>query len=165
MCFEYFPLVEKKPIETDLFQISLFKIESKNDLYRETLITIQNKKTGKTHTVRHFFIFSWVDMSVISNAKRLSLMKILKFMRKSLSQSPSSPVVVHCSAGIGRTGTLIALYHLYQDYLDSLLLNREFEFSVYDTVIRLRHMRRSMVQTETQYEFIFDFIRNFDQFK
>ena len=128
-------------------------------------MTITNKQTSKQYIVRHFFIFSWVDMSVISNAKRLSLMNILKHMTSSLSQNPESPVVIHCSAGIGRTGTLVAIFDLYQDYLKALKNNREFEFSVFDTVYRLRHMRRFMVQTESQYEFIFDFILNFDKFK
>lgn len=163
-CYEYFPLQTNKPIQTKLLEVSISKIIEKNDLYRETILEIRNKDNPeKIHIVRHFFIHSWVDMSVISKSKRILLMKLINFMTNTLNKFPKCPVVVHCSAGIGRTGTLIALYHLYQDYLNAKKENQNFKFSVYDTVIRLRHMRRFMVQTDSQYEFIFDFMLNFDK--
>jgi protein tyrosine phosphatase len=39
---------------------------------------------------------------------------------KSLSQSCIPPVIIHCSAGIGRTGTLIAIYNIIESVLFSL---------------------------------------------
>jgi protein tyrosine phosphatase len=131
-------------------------MENKNSLYRETLIEIKSCITKEVvHRVRHYYIFSWVDMSVVDPKKETLLMDLIQDMTKILQATPTQPIVVHCSAGVGRTGTLICLYQLYQEYLESKSLKKEFHFSIYDTILRLRHMRNYMVYTESQYDFIY----------
>jgi protein tyrosine phosphatase len=49
-----------------------------------------------------------------------------------------------CSAGVGRTGTYIALYSLW------LMMQKEDKVDVYDTVQNLRYHRCMMVQTEVR---------------
>jgi len=63
------------------------------------------------------------------------------------------PVVVHCSAGVGRSGTLIAIDLLLKD------LKSSNEPRVFSTVMDLRCQRYGMVQTYEQYEFIHKFVR------
>ena len=93
---------------------------------------------------------------------------------------------MHCSAGIGRTGTLIAIYNLQQsvkkliDYIkkskwpliEPIFSNPSFlsvfaakdafaqkpKLSVFGVVRRLREQRYLMVQTQSQYEFIYEYI-------
>ena len=75
-------------------------------------------------------------------------------------------IVVHCSAGIGRTGTLIAIYNLMHTV--RTLFNyitrtndpfaHEPRISIFGVVRRLREQRLSMVQSQSQYEFIYEYL-------
>ena len=73
---------------------------------------------------------------------------------------PHSTRVIHCSAGVGRTGTFIAL-----DYLLSQLYDGEFDDiapdsdPVVETVDLLRQQRMMMVQGESQFGFIYEVLR------
>lgn len=93
-----------------------------------------------------------------------------------------APIVVHCSAGIGRTGTLIALFNMleavvyttdpnnYQDLKDSLAQNsymkenypesvkHPLRISVFGCVRKLREQRMRMVKKFEQYTFIYSYL-------
>jgi len=58
------------------------------------------------------------------------------------------PIVVHCSAGIGRSGSFIAIHSC----LSLLAENKDYDID--HTVLKMREGRIGMVQTEKQYEFI-----------
>ncbi|XP_035721954.1 tyrosine-protein phosphatase Lar-like isoform X7 [Vespa mandarinia] len=76
----------------------------------------------------------------------------LQFLRRvrSLNVPDSGPLVVHCSAGVGRTGCFIVI--------DSMLerIKHEKMIDIYGHVTCLRAQRNYMVQTEDQYIFIHD---------
>jgi len=59
-------------------------------------------------------------------------------------------MLVHCSAGVGRTGTFIALYKLWTDYLQPSCRM----LAIMPTVITLRRQRCKMVQKPVQYQYI-----------
>ena len=62
----------------------------------------------------------------------------------------NTPVLVHCSAGVGRTGTFIAAHKLNRD------LEREVDsLEVARTVVEMRKCRMKMVQTADQYVHIY----------
>ena len=64
---------------------------------------------------------------------------------------PGFPIVVHCSAGVGRTGTFIAVYKLIEDYFNP----KEKVLDPFQTVLEMRRQRMKMVQKPPQYVYIF----------
>ena len=59
-------------------------------------------------------------------------------------------ILVHCSAGVGRTGTFLAVYKLWLDYINPEVK----ELAVFPTVLELRKQRCLMVQKKEQYAYI-----------
>ena len=59
-------------------------------------------------------------------------------------------ILVHCSAGVGRTGTFLAVYKLWLDYINPEVK----ELAVFPTVLELRKQRCKMVQKKEQYAYI-----------
>ena len=61
--------------------------------------------------------------------------------------SLDQPLLVHCSAGVGRTGTFILLDHVMQQ------MKREGTLSIYNILKGMRGQRMKMVQTQVTLEF------------
>ena len=68
---------------------------------------------------------------------------ILKFIRTINSEYSvqRGPLLIHCSAGVGRTGTLVALDSLIQQ------LNEEGQVAIFNTICDMRHQRNYLVQS------------------
>uniref|UniRef100_A0A673B464 protein-tyrosine-phosphatase n=1 Tax=Sphaeramia orbicularis TaxID=375764 RepID=A0A673B464_9TELE len=108
---------------------------------------VKNVKTAETRSVRHFHFTAWPDHRVPETTELLISFRHL--VREHMDQySRHSPTVVHCSAGVGRTGTLIAIDRLI------FQIERENIVDIYGIVHDLRMHRNLMVQTEDQYVFL-----------
>nr|KAF6438780.1 protein tyrosine phosphatase receptor type J [Molossus molossus] len=109
--------------------------------------TVKNNQTSGSHPLRQFHFTSWPDHGVPDTTDLLINFRYL--VRDYMKQSPpESPILVHCSAGVGRTGTFIAIDRLiYQ-------IENEYTVDVYGIVYDLRMHRPLMVQTEDQYVFL-----------
>ena len=57
------------------------------------------------------------------------------------------PLVVHCSAGVGRTGTFIVMDTMLQR------MKKENTLNIYDFLLKIRHQRIQMVQTQVGYTY------------
>lgn len=66
---------------------------------------------------------------------------------------------MHCSAGVGRSGTYITLDYLLKEIENGSIGVDEEEDPVYETVNTLREQRMYMVQSEPQYHFIYDVMK------
>uniref|UniRef100_A0A4X2KT26 Receptor-type tyrosine-protein phosphatase eta n=1 Tax=Vombatus ursinus TaxID=29139 RepID=A0A4X2KT26_VOMUR len=105
------------------------------------------KNTSESHPLRQFHFTSWPDHGVPDTTDLLINFRYLvnDYMKQS---PPESPVLVHCSAGVGRTGTFIAIDRLIHQ------MENENAVDVYGIVYDLRLHRPLMVQTEDQYVFL-----------
>ena len=89
--------------------------------------------------VTQFHYTVWPDHGVPSNTS--AMLNIIKRIRKLHPYSDPQPLLVHCSAGVGRTGTFIVL---------DIMLERmkaEKSFNIYAVVQQLRKERVFMVQS------------------
>ncbi|XP_036179228.1 receptor-type tyrosine-protein phosphatase alpha isoform X8 [Myotis myotis] len=103
-----------------------------------------NRKPQRLITQFHFT--SWPDFGV-----PFTPIGMLKFLKKVKACNPqyAGAIVVHCSAGVGRTGTFVVI--------DAMLdmMHTERKVDVYGFVSRIRAQRCQMVQTDMQYVFIY----------
>jgi protein tyrosine phosphatase len=79
-----------------------------------------------------------------------------------LNSTLISPVVVHCSAGIGRTGTFISMYALHRT-INSQKGNDKVTFNIWNTVRKIKEMRLNSVENILQYKFIYSFVQKYLQ--
>ena len=97
----------------------------------------------KELTVTHMHYTAWPDHGVPQNA--MSLISFIRRVRKQHPPSLEQPLLVHCSAGVGRTGTFIILDSVMQQ------LSLEGTLSIYNPLKIVRGQRMKMVQTKVNY--------------
>nr|XP_009668857.1 PREDICTED: receptor-type tyrosine-protein phosphatase epsilon [Struthio camelus australis] len=101
-------------------------------------------KAPRLVTQLHFT--SWPDFGVPFTP--IGMLKFLKKV-KTLNPAHAGPIVVHCSAGVGRTGTFIVIDAIID------MMHAEQRVDVFEFVSRIRNQRPQMVQTDMQYSFIY----------
>ncbi|KRZ09678.1 Tyrosine-protein phosphatase 10D [Trichinella zimbabwensis] len=140
-CDQYWPNLSKPLTSGDIEVVLLNETCLLNWTLRDLLI----RKDAQSRRVKQFHFTSWPDFGVPDQPQIL-----VDFIREFRKRVPVDvhPVVVHCSAGVGRSGTFIALDRLLQG------VEQGVPIDVYGTVRSLRKERVWMVQTEQQYVFI-----------
>uniref|UniRef100_H2YNA7 Tyrosine-protein phosphatase non-receptor type 20 n=1 Tax=Ciona savignyi TaxID=51511 RepID=H2YNA7_CIOSA len=107
------------------------------------------------HDVTQFHYTTWPDHNIPITTTGLHRLK-QAVMEQHKKSGESKPIVVHCSAGAGRTGTFIAFDSL------SMQMNDRPSINVFDTVVNLRMQRMDMVQTQNQYMFLHKLVAEVD---
>ncbi|CAI8016763.1 Receptor-type tyrosine-protein phosphatase kappa [Geodia barretti] len=114
--------------------------------FRKFKLENLSESESKHMTVSHLHYTAWPDHGVPDNV--MSLIAFIRHVRKLHPVSHQQPLLVHCSAGVGRTGTLILLDIIMQQ------MKTEGTISVLHWLRNLRMQRMKMVQSQQQYEFI-----------
>ncbi|XP_023558737.1 receptor-type tyrosine-protein phosphatase U isoform X4 [Octodon degus] len=144
-CSRYWP--EDSDMYGDI-KITLMKTEALAEYVVRTF-ALERRGYSARHEVRQFHFTAWPEHGVPYHATGL-----LAFIRRVKASTPpdAGPVVIHCSAGTGRTGCYIVL--------DVMLDMAECEgvVDIYNCVKTLCSRRVNMIQTEEQYIFIHDAI-------
>ncbi|XP_061194983.1 receptor-type tyrosine-protein phosphatase kappa-like [Saccostrea echinata] len=142
-CTKYWPNVNN---DIDDGTLSVNIIEEKvYTFYIVRKMSLIHKRTNKYRTVTQYHYTAWPDHGT---PDPLCLVVFLDHVMRT-ETSQNTPTVVHCSAGIGRTGTYIALDVLNQ------IGRKTGKVNVAEYVKKMRENRMNMVQTYEQYMTIF----------
>ncbi|XP_072180078.1 receptor-type tyrosine-protein phosphatase mu-like [Diadema setosum] len=159
-CTQYWP-EESRSINIGNFSIFLSEEHTFSDhVIREldvkmstftTLFNLQGRGEEK-RTVTQFHYMSWSNKDVPENYT--TLLDFVDVVLRHHATMPLSkrnrPMLVHCSAGIGRTGTFLTLYNM-------LFMMRETgKVDIFGFVNKMRENRIKMVDTQDQYLFIYN---------
>ncbi|XP_056891571.1 protein tyrosine phosphatase receptor type Db isoform X23 [Takifugu flavidus] len=115
--------------------------------YSVRTFALYKSGSNEKREVRHFQFTAWPDHGVPEHPT-----PFLAFLRRVKACNPpdAGPMVVHCSAGVGRTGCFIVIDAMTER------IKQEKTLDVYGHVTLMRSQRNYMVQTEDQYIFIHD---------
>uniref|UniRef100_A0AAX7T5D2 Receptor-type tyrosine-protein phosphatase delta n=1 Tax=Astatotilapia calliptera TaxID=8154 RepID=A0AAX7T5D2_ASTCA len=115
--------------------------------YSVRTFALYKSGSNEKREVRHFQFTAWPDHGVPEHPT-----PFLAFLRRVKACNPpdAGPMVVHCSAGVGRTGCFIVIDAMTER------IKHEKTIDIYGHVTLMRSERNYMVQTEDQYIFIHD---------
>ncbi|XP_074524941.1 receptor-type tyrosine-protein phosphatase C isoform X2 [Halichoeres trimaculatus] len=154
-CAQYWPSPAR---DTEIFEEFIVKLNSEDNCPDYTIrrLSLTNKREKNSEReVTHIQFISWPDHGVPGEPHLL-----LKLRRRvnAFKNFFSGPIVVHCSAGVGRTGTYIGIDAMMEG------LEAEGRVDIYGYVVQLRRQRCLMVQVEAQYILIHQALLEHNQF-
>ncbi|CAG2211544.1 PTPRT [Mytilus edulis] len=142
-CEQYWPESTYKQLVIGKFTLKML-VEKENTVYTYRCIQLSCENTNRT--VHHFHFTKWPDHDVPDKTDLINFYRKVKSTPTNLS----GPMVVHCSAGIGRTGTFLALDALYEHGKTTGFVN------IMEYTHMMRQDRMNMIQTVEQYATVYD---------
>uniref|UniRef100_A0A663LX88 Tyrosine-protein phosphatase non-receptor type 13 n=1 Tax=Athene cunicularia TaxID=194338 RepID=A0A663LX88_ATHCN len=146
-CQRYWPdVLNKTTMINDRLRLALVRLQQlKGFIIR--VLELEEIQTGEVRHISHLNFIAWPDHDTPSQPD--DLLTFISYMRH---VHKSGPIVTHCSAGIGRSGTLICIDVVLE------LISRDLDFDISDLVRTMRLQRHGMVQTEDQYIFCYQVV-------
>jgi len=161
-CAPYWPKYNKEknggnPAEQDGYTITPIKQTEVEDYILREMVLHKDGSSEPPRTIWQYHFKAWPDHGVPREPSAVLDFLItvngqLGDLRREFGEELGQ-VVVHCSAGIGRTGTFIVV-----DIILKVIEARgaDCEIDIQQTIQRVRGQRSGMIQTEAQYKFIYD---------
>ncbi|KAF6024900.1 Ptprm [Bugula neritina] len=148
-CEQYWPDDTSTELRYGDITVSMLSAEE----WAEYVVRVLNiEKNGEKRRVRQYHYTAWPDHGVPD-----SMSPFISFYKKIKTETYriDGALLVHCSAGVGRTGTFIAMSNL----LEQAEMHQQVDF--FECVKKMRANRPSMVQTVEQYVFLHCVINEF----
>ncbi|XP_027625676.1 tyrosine-protein phosphatase non-receptor type 13 isoform X9 [Tupaia chinensis] len=146
-CQRYWPnILGTTTMVNDRLRLALERLQQLKGFVVRAM-TLEDIQTGEVRHISHLNFTAWPDHDTPSQPD--DLLTFISYMRHI---HRSGPIVTHCSAGIGRSGTLICIDVVLG------LIGQDLDFDISDLVRCMRLQRHGMVQTEDQYIFCYQVI-------
>ncbi|XP_036083636.1 tyrosine-protein phosphatase non-receptor type 13 isoform X12 [Rousettus aegyptiacus] len=146
-CQRYWPnILGKTTMVSNRLRLALVRMQQLKGFVVRAM-TLEDIQTGEMRHISHLNFTAWPDHDTPSQPD--DLLTFISYMRHI---HKSGPIITHCSAGIGRSGTLICIDVVLG------LIGQDLEFDISDLVRCMRLQRHGMVQTEDQYIFCYQVI-------
>jgi protein tyrosine phosphatase len=142
-CDRYWPFVAG---QATLYGDIAVTLMSEQAASHWTVYELKVSRLEHTRIIRHFHFTSWPDFGVPEPPSTL-VRFVRSFRERVPAEGANRPITVHCSAGVGRSGTWIALDRLLQH------VRRHDYADVYGFVHEMRRQRVWMVQNEVSFTF------------
>ncbi len=157
-CAQYWP--GKIPIQTHHLKISLLDEEPIGEyIYHRTFKMVYNKneeeEEAETKIVHHLFYSEWGDFGIPKDPTTILELGSLAskiYGKEEISEEISTRMMVHCSAGVGRAGTFVAIHNI----LEEVEHTQNVKVDISKTLSTLRRQRDKAVQTLEQFSFIYN---------
>ncbi|XP_019380524.1 PREDICTED: tyrosine-protein phosphatase non-receptor type 2 isoform X1 [Gavialis gangeticus] len=148
-CAQYWPTKEE---EVMMFKETGFCVrlvsEDIKSYYTVHLLQLENISSGESRMITHFHYTTWPDFGVPESPA--SFLNFLFKVRESGSLNPEhGPAVIHCSAGIGRSGT----FSLVDTCLVLMEKKDPFSVDIKKVLLDMRKYRMGLIQTPDQLRF------------
>lgn len=158
-CARYWPDLTKTN-EWGKAKVTCLTEKSNNDYtLREFLFSWNGDEQRRIY---HYHFLIWPDHGVPDPGSVLNFLYDVNARQEIIliDNIDPGPICVHCSAGIGRTGTFIVIDMI----LDQINRNGlDSDIDIQRTVQMVRSQRSGMVQTEAQYKFVYNAVQHFIQ--
>ncbi|XP_046556798.1 receptor-type tyrosine-protein phosphatase epsilon-like isoform X2 [Haliotis rubra] len=115
--------------------------------YTVRIFSLHHRKEDTRREVTQYHYTSWPDHGVPTAPSLVNFWRHVNICSKP-NDGQAGPIIVHCSAGVGRTGTFIGLDIL----MNEALVEEKVNFFI--VVLNMRDQRMNMVQTQGQYKFL-----------
>jgi protein tyrosine phosphatase len=152
-CNRYWPDEKGDAIRIGNLIVSVEDEDASDELvYRQ--FVLQNMDSDEARTISHFQYTAWPDHGLPPSTK--AFLDLVELVDEANKTKPG-PIIIHCSAGIGRTGTFCTVHSTlekWRAFLESGVQNVP-SINVVQTVLYMREQRPGMVQTKEQYMFCY----------
>ena len=142
---------------------------------RKLVMRVPADGQGEQKTFWHLLYSKWPDYGIPNQEEKESLLNVIELSRR-LNKGPLNPRVVHCRAGVGRSGSFMALDFLLKELDNGRFIAEERprqsssegslkvastpkDDPIFEVVNRLREQRPLSVQTLGQYKFLYEMLR------
>ena len=172
-CTQYWPSMSEKKLKAGNFEITIIEEIQVRPGITKRIFGLQGKdatNSNQEHLVTQLQYVGWPDYGIPEEDDHLiNLVKNVRYIiqsdREKISRKERFTVFAHCSAGVGRTGTFIAMYQM-MDQIEEMLSktqtntgqsarNQNQCIDIFNTTLSLRSKRVEMVQSWAQYRYLY----------